>query len=438
MNDGFFSLAELNSFAEKSPRRAAKVDGGGCVDCGLHKMAMSPKMPYTGSGKKRILIVAEAPGEKEDQKGVQLVGQAGQCCRRLLDDEGIDLDVDCWKTNAIRCRPPGNRTPTSYEIGCCRSRLLEDIKKLEPEVIIAMGGIAVESLLGGRTSLDVSSITRWRGWTIPDYTFGAWICPTYHPSYVMRNMGKTFGNAYKDENPAIGLIFKNDVREALRKLGKPMPKQIDLNGSVVTDYNEREVILELRGMRKRRRLVGIDYETTGLRPYRKGHRILSCAVSDSSDFSMAFLMTDRIAPELCDLLADPDVPKCAHNIKFEDQWTSVMLKTDVAGWCWCSMHAAHALDNREEITGLKFLSMVHYGIYDYTADIESYKEASAEESKQYGANAFNRMAEAPVPSLLRYNAIDALVERVLAVDQMRQFRGMINDKENKVSARQAR
>ena len=69
-------------------------------------------MPVTGEGRLKILILAEAPGEQEDAQNTQLIGPAGQVLRKTLAGFGVDLDRDCRKTNAVRCRPPGNRRPT--------------------------------------------------------------------------------------------------------------------------------------------------------------------------------------------------------------------------------------------------------------------------------------------------------------------------------------
>lgn len=76
---------------------------GLCEKCGLYKHCISPKMPYTGGGRKKILIIAEAPGKIEDEKNIQLIGRCGQELRTVLSDLGLDLDADFWKTNAVTC-----------------------------------------------------------------------------------------------------------------------------------------------------------------------------------------------------------------------------------------------------------------------------------------------------------------------------------------------
>jgi len=121
-----------------------------CQLCGLYKNCLSPKMDYTGEGKKEILVIAEAPGKNEDEQGIQLIGKAGQKLRDELDYFGLDLDADCWKMNAIFCRPPNNRTPDNKEIGFCRPKVIKTIKKLKPKKILLLGKTAIISFFGVR------------------------------------------------------------------------------------------------------------------------------------------------------------------------------------------------------------------------------------------------------------------------------------------------
>ena len=139
-----------------------------CLKCKLFKSCESPKMKVTGNGEKGILVVAEAPGRTEDERGEQLIGEAGQVLRKVLGKQGIDLDIDCWKTNAVCCRPPNNKTPSKLQIKCCRSRLERVLKKKKPKLIILLGGVAIESFIGNRLSETVGGINRWRGFVVPD------------------------------------------------------------------------------------------------------------------------------------------------------------------------------------------------------------------------------------------------------------------------------
>ena len=119
-----------------------------------------------------------------------------------------------------------------------------------------------------------------------------------------------------------------------------------------------------------------------------------------------------------DLLANPDIGKMAHNIKFEETWSVVRLRQPVKNWVWDSMLAAHVLDNRPGVTGLKFQTYVNFGVIDYDSEVAPYLKAPTK-----GGNDFNRIYELlkkpdGEEKLLRYCGLDAIYEYRLAMLQM--------------------
>jgi uracil-DNA glycosylase family 4 len=161
-----------------------------CNKCGLFRHCKSPKMPVSGKGRKRVLIVAEGPGKNEDDRGIQLCGNAGHELVRLLHKIGVNMRRDCWLTNAVICRPMdangSNRAPTDNELSYCRPNLLGTIKELEPEVIIPLGKHATKSVIAlAWKDGEVDDMGSWAGWCIPNTKFNCWITPTYHPSFLL-------------------------------------------------------------------------------------------------------------------------------------------------------------------------------------------------------------------------------------------------------------
>ena len=186
---GFFDKEQLKSPAYKSEKGILS-----CASCGLYKWAMTPKMKPNGKFEKKIMVIGEAPEEDEDLKGKPWQGKMGRVLQRKYKQLGIDLERDCISLNSVNCRPVdengNNRAPTDYEISCCRQKVLAAIKKYQPKVIILHGNAAVASLLTGyRWKGNPTGISSWRGWTIPDREFGAWVCPTFHPSFIERQEG---------------------------------------------------------------------------------------------------------------------------------------------------------------------------------------------------------------------------------------------------------
>lgn len=136
-----------------------------------------------------LMFVGEAPGADEDRQGEPFVGAAGQLLTRIIKAMGFARET-VYIANILKCRPDtpgqayGNRKPTPDEMQRCLPYLLEQIKIIQPKVIVALGATAMEGLFG-----RVLPISKARGhW----HDFGGTpVMPTYHPSYLLRNQAAT-------------------------------------------------------------------------------------------------------------------------------------------------------------------------------------------------------------------------------------------------------
>lgn len=129
-----------------------------------------------------IMIVGQNPGGREDMAGRPFVGKAGGLLRGMLGDAGLDFDR-CFVTNAVRCRTPEDRKPTDAEISANRAVLIEEIQRVRPKIIIALGDVAMKSLLKKGGLKDK------RGQDYPLHAEFGYECPvfvTYHPAFVLR------------------------------------------------------------------------------------------------------------------------------------------------------------------------------------------------------------------------------------------------------------
>lgn len=133
-----------------------------------------------------IMIVGEAPGQHEDEQGLPFVGRSGQLLDKILASVGLSTDGEVYISNAIRCRPPGNRPPTATELAACKPYLLEQIRLINPKIILLTGATAVKSILG-----DKRGITKIRGqWMEWE---GRQCMPIFHPAYLLRNPSRDVG-----------------------------------------------------------------------------------------------------------------------------------------------------------------------------------------------------------------------------------------------------
>ena len=172
-----------------------------------------------GSPRAKIMIIGEAPGAKEDAIGEPFVGKSGKLLDKLLNLAGIDSKEDVYVCNVIKCRPPQNRRPLKEEIKLSIPWLNQQIKLVDPLVIILVGATALEALLGIR-----GRISNLRGkWQNLD---GRLVMPLFHPAYLLRNPSKEEG-----QPTSLTLLDLNKVRLELKK--------VDLNPQISFPENFR-------------------------------------------------------------------------------------------------------------------------------------------------------------------------------------------------------
>jgi uracil-DNA glycosylase family 4 len=150
---------------------------GRCRRCKLYPGATNLVFGE-GAANARLMFIGEAPGAEEDLQGRPFVGAAGQLLNRMLNNLGLRRE-EVYITNVVKSRPPGNRDPEPDEIEACMPFLKRQITAIRPEVIVTLGKIATQALLGTKEPL-----TRLRGqWQRYDHIR---VMPTFHPSFLLR------------------------------------------------------------------------------------------------------------------------------------------------------------------------------------------------------------------------------------------------------------
>jgi len=152
----------------------------GCIACSLCK---SRRRTVFGVGDRNAdwLCIGEGPGEQEDAAGEPFVGQAGKLLDNMLAAISLKRGLNVYIANVVKCRPPGNRNPTLEEAHQCEPYLARQIELIRPRLIIALGKVAAENLLG--TEAGVGSL---RG-RLHRYC-GIPVIVTYHPAYLLRTL----------------------------------------------------------------------------------------------------------------------------------------------------------------------------------------------------------------------------------------------------------
>lgn len=157
-----------------------------CTRCRLSRGRIHA-VPGEGPVPARVLLVGEAPGEKEDVTGRPFAGRAGSVLNNLLASTGLSRDV-VFITSILKCRPPENRDPKADEIALCKPYLDRQIALLRPSVIVPMGRFS-SSVIMGQFGVPGGKISEIHGRAFPvDAPHGPIVIfPVYHPAVVTHN-----------------------------------------------------------------------------------------------------------------------------------------------------------------------------------------------------------------------------------------------------------
>ena len=183
----------------------AQIDA--CVRCPLCE-GCGQKVPGQGDPQAPLMLIGEGPGEQEDRQGLAFVGPAGQLLTKMLD--AIQLPRErVYICNIVKCRPPGNRTPTAAEAAACEPFLLAQWSLVRPKAVLLLGSTAVRAILG-----ENYRITRCRGQWFERR--GVPVLATYHPSALLREQAKK-RDAWEDLKQVRAMLVERNAYPELLK-----------------------------------------------------------------------------------------------------------------------------------------------------------------------------------------------------------------------------
>ena len=199
---GTISASESEPMPKKLPvledhpaaLKLIREDLGDCTRCKLHKLGRKQIVFGVGNPNAELMFVGEGPGADEDEQGEPFVGRAGQLLNNMIAAMGLKRE-QVYIANVVKCRPPGNRTPERDECDTCSPFLMRQIAVIKPKVIVALGAVAANTLLGVNDSminlrgrfyefspmLPKNAPERDPSWE------GAKLAVTYHPAYLLRD-----------------------------------------------------------------------------------------------------------------------------------------------------------------------------------------------------------------------------------------------------------
>ena len=345
----------------------AHVDFTQCTDCTVSEecrsrnrmcYSVSPRGPIDAP----IVIVGEAPGKEEEDRGEVFVGAAGRKLEEYLAGVGIDSSK-IYITNTIKCRPVDNRTPTSDECKVCRDKYLkEEILAHPRKLIVTLGNIGTFGVTPKGTP---SGIMAKSGLFVEHEEFNCLVLPCIHPAAVLRNPSN--GSLMQDVANKIKSFIDNDYT---------LPGQRSVIYKSIRDLDTlEEFIREV----EEQGIYAFDTETTGFN-YEQD-KIL-CLVFSTQRFTAWYLPlieSDQfvwskqdwaiIQERLRTIFENKFIAKIGHNIKFDNKFLISHFGWKIAGQLHDTMLMHHIIDENTE-HGLKYLAARYTDMGNYAQELE--------------------------------------------------------------------
>lgn len=390
-----------------------------CGSCGLGSRCKNPRIGYVGKGEKEILVIIDSIDDQANRSGNLADSQQYKFLTTEFRKNGINLYKDCWVTSCVKCNL-GDKNPTKKEMLKCNYRLMDEIKELHPKYIWTFGNIA----LGSITDKYYSGIqdTAMHGDTVPLQELGAWLIPFFAIFMIQA----------KKKDPNFQAVFARDLKKAVvfEKKRVDLPSyDYACSKNITFLLDADEVIEKLNDLIELGGYQSFDYETTGLKPQREGHKIPTMAIS-TKDHCWAFPVDYQsywndedwydITETLQDYLSSTNIIHIAHNKNFENVWGSHILKSSKYV-NFCTQATQHILDHRKGTKSLKYQIFRRWGLHSYEKNASRYITSSG------GANSFNKMDEMPLPEQLLYVGIDAFCTMQLFLGQRKELKGRMSE-----------
>ncbi|OGW79733.1 MAG: hypothetical protein A3G33_01635 [Omnitrophica bacterium RIFCSPLOWO2_12_FULL_44_17] len=167
----------------------AALSSSNCTLCPL-AASRSQIVVDRGNPEADVVMIGEAPGEKEDIQGKAFVGRSGQLLDQMMKTVGFDTDRESLIMNVVKCRPPDNRAPKSEEVDACHGFFEKQISLLHPRIILLLGATALKHVIKDKDKRDFSMKNQVGRFFENGRFPGTKIMVLYHPAYILRDPRK--------------------------------------------------------------------------------------------------------------------------------------------------------------------------------------------------------------------------------------------------------
>lgn len=381
------SAPKPRAASRPKPESIVNPDAIGCDACALRSIwgtISTPRMEISGNWQTGdILALAEGPGEQEDIQGKALVGPSGKLLRENIPHRHKDRLAF---QNVVRCRPPGNRTPSPQEMHACSGHLKDDIENMPNlKAIIGLGGVALQTYFPGASIMRVHGI----GFPIKVGKRELWYYPVFHPAYVLHEQAAA---ERRNRSGSADALFKADLARFFREVDRwpaPQPATVSPTDVIIpTTYDEaRSYIARMKDP------IAVDLESSKLRPYEKDAELITAAFSDGRT-TIAFACEHpsgrttwgtRLVMETVS-----ERPWIAHNAAHELAWFRYLSDLPICSYD-DTMAYARCLFERQGVLGLDEVSQLVLGV-----NIKRLSNVDA-----------SRIMEFTLEEVLPYNGLDA-------------------------------
>lgn len=183
-------IDQASSNERASQLQALAAEAADCTRCGLSSGRTNVVFGY-GDPDAALMIVGEGPGQHEDEQGLPFVGRSGQLLDQLLAEIDLRREENVYIGNVVKCRPPGNRDPRQEEIDACKRYLREQLRLVDPKVVVTLGNFSSKLLLRTETGITKLRGTAYEWW-------GRFLVPTFHPAAALRGSSRVLDEMRAD------------------------------------------------------------------------------------------------------------------------------------------------------------------------------------------------------------------------------------------------